>query len=97
MSNQSSNTSSTTTYHTLKRTWSSQANPSGQAEAGQPTSGSANMNYGVERFARESMKDQPYNAIEQFAEQKKAESHHVGGEEGSNAGQAGSGTNSGGA
>ena len=55
------------------------------------------MNYGVERFARESMKDQPYNAIEQFAEQKKAESHHVGGEKGSNAGEAGSGTKSGGA
>ena len=55
------------------------------------------MNYSVDRFARESMKDQPFHGIEQVAEQKKAESHYVGGEEGSNAGEAGSGTKSGGA
>ena len=55
------------------------------------------MNYSVERFAAESMKVQPYNTIAQVAEQKKAESHHAGGEKGSNAGEAGSGTKSGGA
>ena len=55
------------------------------------------MNYNLERFARESMKDQPFHGIGQFAEQKKAELHYVGGEEGSNAGEAGSGTKSGGA
>ena len=51
----------------------------------------------MERFAAESMKDQPFNTIGKVAEQKGGEGYHAGGEEGSNAGEAGSGTKSGGA
>ena len=55
------------------------------------------MNYAVERFVSESIKDQPFNTIGQFAEQNEGAGYHSGGEKGSNAGEAGSGTKSGGA
>lgn len=87
---QSKKMSSTTTYHTLHRTWPSQANPSGQAEERQPIPMSANMKFSLERWAGESMREQPWNGVGQFAEQRNAERHHVGGEEGSNGGEVGS-------
>ena len=52
------------------------------------------MKYTLERWAGEPMKEQPWNGIGQFAEHGAAASHHVGGGEGSNGGEAGSGAKS---
>lgn len=52
------------------------------------------MIYSLERWAGESMREQPWNGIGQFAERREAERHHVRGEEGSNVGEAGSGPKS---
>ena len=56
---------------------------------------SANAKYSLERWAGESMKEQSWNGIGEFAERREADQHHVGEEEGSNGGEVGSGANSG--
>ena len=40
------------------------------------------------------MKEQPWNGIGEFAERRETDQHHVGGEEGSNGGEVGSGAKS---
>lgn len=52
------------------------------------------MNYSLERFNGESMKDHSWNGVGQFAAQKEAEWHNVGGDDWSTGGEAGSGTKS---
>ena len=49
------------------------------------------MKPSLERWAGESMKEQPWNGIGQFAEQRNAEQHQSGRDEGSNGGEADSG------
>ena len=53
------------------------------------------MKFGLERWAGESIREQPWNGIGQFAERKEAERHHIGEEKGTNGGEAGHGAKSG--
>ena len=86
--------SSTNTYHTLQRTWASQANPSGQAQHKKFNPVGANAKYSLERWVGESMKDQPWNRTGQFADRRVADRHHEGREE-STGGEMGSTAKSG--
>lgn len=57
---------------------------------------SATAKPSLERWASESMNEQPWNGIGEFAERKESDQHPVGGgEEGSNSGEVGSGAKSG--
>lgn len=86
--------SSTNVYHTLQRTWPSRETPSGQAQQRQSNPVNTAAKFGLERWAGESMKEQPWNGIGQFAEQRETDRRHKGGEEGTSGGEAGSGAKS---
>ncbi|KAK0510148.1 hypothetical protein JMJ35_007542 [Cladonia borealis] len=81
---QANNNHSASTYQTLNRTWPTEANPHGQTERQQtrPTGNSPAM----QRWAAETMREQPWNGVGYFRAFATGPSGQTGGSNGSKAG-----------